>query len=136
MELNKLLTTIGQFQKVYVRKFATHKPVHDKERSEWKKKFNKEKVLDLQAYTHRFYFSGNLREGNYRLCCSLPQTWSHYLILICGQYYHTRLSIAIQEFHVCIYIKLVLSLRFSYLSRYRFIYSSQASYLRIKANWV
>ena len=70
-ELNKLLTTIGQFTKVMVRKFEKHCQVHDAEKHEWKKDFNKDQVSDLQSYTHGFYFYGNLREGNFRLLIQL-----------------------------------------------------------------
>ena len=70
-ELNKLLTTIRQFNKVYVRKFAEHHLVHDKERKEWKQEFKKEQVTDIQAYTHGFYFFGALRGGNFRMLIQL-----------------------------------------------------------------
>ena len=70
-EINKLLTTIGQFNKVFVRKFASHSTVHDSEKYEWKKELNKEMVSDLQTYTHGFYFYGNLRDGNFRLLIQL-----------------------------------------------------------------
>ena len=70
-ELNKLLTTIGQFNRVYVRKFEKHCQVHDAEKQEWKKEFNKDQVSDIQSYTHGFYFYGKLREGNFRLLIQL-----------------------------------------------------------------
>ena len=70
-ELNKLLTTIGQFNRVYVRKFEKHCQVHDAEKHEWKKEFNKDQVSDIQSYTHGFYFYGKLREGNFRLLIQL-----------------------------------------------------------------
>ena len=70
-EINKMLECMGQYTKVYVRKFKEHTAIQDSEKRTWIKRFDKDRVSDLTFYTHGFYFYQELRSGTFRLLLQL-----------------------------------------------------------------
>ena len=70
-ELNKMLTTVSIYSRVYVRKYAEHLYPRDVDRRQWISKFDKDKVSDITSFTHGFYFYQELRDGMFRLLIQL-----------------------------------------------------------------